>query len=424
MAEKIRNGEYNENLKRFYGDAKTEAAKRRYIGAIESFSALYGIRDVEIVSVPGRSEVLGNHTDHNRGCVLAAAVNLDLIAVVSKSLAGDAGSRIRIKSEGFEADDIDTRDLAARGSEKFASAAIIRGICGRFAELGHRFGGFDAYTTSDVLPGSGLSSSAAFEVAVGFILNHLYNGGQISGLEIAQIGQYAENAYFGKPCGLMDQTACSVGGFVSIDFRESAAPAFEKLDFDLSKSGYSLCIVSTGGSHHNLNDEYAAMPSEMKQIAGHFGKEVLREVEKPAFSANIGKLRELCGDRAVLRAMHYFAENARVRAGAEALKEGDFEGFLQLVASSGNSSYKYLQNVYDPKTPKEQGLSLALALSEEMLAGRQAAARVHGGGFAGTIQAFVPKKYVGEYFKKIGGVFGEGSCLELSVRNEGAAVVM
>ena len=420
MAEKLKNGEYDEKLKRFYGEAKLGAARLRCAGAVEKFTELYGSRDAEIISVPGRSEVLGNHTDHNRGCVLAAAIDLDVIAVVSKS----AGARIRIKSEGFSPDGIDSLDLTVHAGEKFSSAAIIRGTCAGFRERGHEVGGFDAYTTSDVLKGSGLSSSAAFEVLVGFILNRLYNGGRITPLEIAQIGQYAENRYFGKPCGLMDQTACSVGGFVFIDFADPSAPTVEKLDFELSKSGYSLCIVSTGGSHHNLNDEYAAMPSEMKQVASFFGKEVLREVEKAAFAENIGELRKRCGDRAVLRAMHYFAENARVNAGAQALSEGDFEGFLRLVAFSGNSSYKYLQNIYDPKTPAEQGISLALAMSEEILAGKKGAARVHGGGFAGTIQAFVPKKHVGEYFGKMGRVFGEGSCLELSVRKEGAGVLI
>jgi galactokinase len=416
LAERIKNGEYNQKFKRLYGEAKTEAAKSRYLAALENFTALYGTGDAEIISGPGRSEVLGNHTDHNRGCVLAAAINLDIVAVVSKS----GESRIRIKSEGFEPDDIGMEDLKARESEKFTSAAIIRGTCAKFAEMGYKTGGFDAYVNSGVLKGSGLSSSAAFEVLIGFILNRLYNDGGVSPPEIAKIGQYAENVYFGKPCGLMDQTACSVGGFVYIDFRDGEAPAIEKLDFELSKSGYSLCIVSTGGSHHDLNDEYASMPHEMKQIAAYFGKEVLREVDKADFDLRIGELRKSCGDRAVLRAMHYFAENTRVLAGARALREGNFEEFLRLIASSGNSSYKYLQNIYNPKNPAEQGISLALAISEEFFAGRQAAARVHGGGFAGTIQAFVEKKHVGGYFKKIGGVFGDDSCLELSVRSDGA----
>jgi len=425
LTEKIQNGEYNEKLKKLYGDAKITAAKERYLKAVGNFENLYGNRDIEIISVPGRSEILGNHTDHNHGCVLAAAINLDIIAVVSKSLVpGGRKSHIRIQSEGFDPDDVDIENLSPDENEKFTSSAIIRGICNRFVGLGYEIGGFDAYTTSDVLKGSGLSSSAAFEILVGFTLNHFYDGNNISPVEIAKIGQYAENNYFGKPCGLMDQTACSVGGFVAIDFKDPSEPVVEKVDFDLTKSGYSLCIVATGGSHDNLNDEYAAITKEMKQIASYFGKEVLRDVDRNESNANIKKLREICGDRAVLRAMHYLAENIRVRAGTEALKDGNFEGFLQLVTASGNSSFKYLQNVYVPKDPRDQRISLALALSEEALANRKAAVRVHGGGFAGTIQVFLPKKAVGEYFDKIKPVFGEESCLELAVRHDGAVVVM
>jgi galactokinase len=428
LREKIKNGEYNEKLSRLYGVAVTETAKvkERYLDAVDKFGKLYGnSRDIEILSVPGRSEIIGNHTDHNRGRVLAAAINLDIIGVVSKSAEpGGKKPRIRIKSEGFEPDDVDIENLDAREGERFNSAAMIRGVCGGFAGLGYKTGGFDAYTTSDVLKGSGLSSSAAFEVFAGFALSHLYNGGSIPPGEIAKIGQYAENKYFGKPCGLMDQTACAVGGFVAIDFRDPAEPVIEKIDFDLTKSGYSLCIVSTGGSHADLNDEYADIRTEMEAVASCFGKSALRDVAKSEFSENINKIRELHGDRAVLRAMHYFAENTRVRAGTDALKDADFEGFLQLIKSSGNSSFKYLQNIYAIKSPHTQGLSLALAMSEEILAGRQAAARVHGGGFAGTIQAFVPKKLVGEYFGKLTPVFGEDSCIELSVRNDGAVAVM
>ena len=423
LYEKIKNGEYNERFNRFY--ANPERAAERYLNVIGNFQNLYGNRDIEIISVPGRSEILGNHTDHNRGCVLAAAINLDIIAVVSKSLIHDGRkSFVRIHSEGFEPDDIDIADLSPRENEKFTSAALIRGICGRFNELGYKIGGFDACTTSDVLNGSGLSSSAAFEIMAGFTLNHLFNDDKISPVEIARIGQYAENNYFGKPCGLMDQTACSVGGFVAIDFKEPSEALVEKVDFDLTKSGYSLCIISPGGSHDNLNDEYAAITREMKQVASYFGKEVLRDVDRHDFNLNINKIRELYGDRAALRAIHFFAENIRVINGTEALNDGNTEGFLQLIASSGNSSYKYLQNVYVPKEPKIQGISLALCMSEEILRDRQSAIRVHGGGFAGTIQAFVPKKYVDEYFEKIKPVFGEDSCLELFVRNDGAVVVM
>ena len=425
LTEKIKNGEYNDRLKRFYGEPKLESAKERYLKALGGFEKLYGNRDIEIISVPGRSEIIGNHTDHNHGCVLAAAINLDVIAVVSKSLfPGGRKSHIRIQSEGFEPDDIDIENLEPEEDEKFTAAAIIRGTAARFNQLGYEIGGFDAYTMSDVLKGSGLSSSAAFEVFVGFALNRLYNSDKISPTEIAEIGQFAENNYFGKPCGLMDQTACSVGGFVSIDFRDPYEASVEKLDFDLAKSGYSLCIVAPGTSHDNLNEEYAAITHEMKQIASYFGKEVLRDVAKSDFSANISKLRELYGDRAILRAMHYFSENIRVRTGTDTLKDGNFDGFLQLISASGNSSFKYLQNIYVSKEPKTQGISLALALSEEFLADKHAAVRVHGGGFAGTIQAFIPKKSVGEYFEKMKSVFGENSCLELSVRNNGAVVVM
>ena len=428
MAQTLKNGGYTEKLKRLYGDAKSEAARRRYLSALENFRELYGDRDVEIISVPGRSEILGNHTDHNRGLVLAAAIDLDVIAVVSKSPGpGEKQAHIRIKSEGFEPDEIKIEgpgDFLPQEEEKFKSAAIIRGTCAKFAELGLEIGGFDAYTQSEVLPGSGLSSSAAFEVLVGYILSHLYNCDAVSPLSIAQIGQYAENRYFGKPCGLMDQTACSVGGFVYIDFQDPSSPIVEKLDFDLAKSGYSLCIVSTGGSHKDLNEEYASIRKEMEQVASCFEKSALRDVDKSEFLANMARIRELLGDRAILRAMHYFAENARVKAGAELLKEGDFEGFLRLVAASGNSSHKLLQNIHVPSEPKAQGISLALALSEETLAKKRAAVRIHGGGFAGTILAFVQKSDVGDCFKKLEPVFGREACLELSVRNSGAAVVL
>jgi len=428
VIERINNGEYNEKLKRFYGDNKTDAIKDRYLKALEGFGSLYGNRDVEIISVPGRSEILGNHTDHNHGRVLAAAINLDVIAVVSKSLVpGGRKSHIRIQSEGFNPNDIDitgAENLLPVESEKYSSSSIIRGICSKFVESGYEIGGFDAYTTSDILRASGLSSSAAFEILVGFTLNHLYNGGEITPVETAKIGQYAENAYFGKPCGLMDQTACSVGGFVAIDFENPAEPVVEKLDFDITKSGYSLCIISTGGSHDDLNEEYASITKEMKQAASYFGKEVLRDIDKAEFNSQIGEIRKLYGDRAVLRAMHFLTENARVRSGAEMLKDGNFEGFLQMITASGNSSFKYLQNIYVAKDPENQGIALALAISEEALAGKQAAVRVHGGGFAGTVQAFVPKKFVAEYFDKVKPVFGENSCLELFVRHDGAVVVI
>jgi len=430
LKEKLLYAGLNNKLKKIYGENKVERECKRYLDALENFMSLYGNRDVEIISVPGRSEIIGNHTDHNHGCVLAAAINLDIIAVVSKSLdPGGRKSNIRIKSEGFEPDDIvidgeKNENLSPVEAEKFTSAAIIRGICNKFVDSGYEIGGFDAYTTSDILKGSGLSSSAAFEIIVGYILNHLYNDDKISPVEIAKIGQYAENNYFGKPCGLMDQTACSVGGFVAIDFQDPKEPVVEKLDYDLTKAGYSLCILSTGGSHADLNEEYAAITTEMKQAAKYFGKDTLREVAKKDFYADIAEIRKVCGDRAVLRAMHYFAENNRVKAGTEALKEGHLDIFLNAVNSSGNSSFKYLQNIYAAKLPSEQSISLALAVCEEYLSNKNAAYRVHGGGFAGTVQIFVPKKIVADFIAYIEVIFGVGSCLELSVREDGAMVIV
>lgn len=425
LKEKLKNGEFNNKLKKIYSQGKLEHELERYLNAVDNFMNLYGNRDIEILSVPGRSEIIGNHTDHNHGCVLAAAINLDIIAVVSKSAISEGRkSQIRIKSEGFDPDNIDIENLSPVEQEKFTSAAIIRGISNKFVESGYEIGGFDAYTTSDILKGSGLSSSAAFEVMVGYILNHLYNDNKISPVEIAKIGQYAENNYFGKPCGLMDQTTCSVGGFVAIDFKEPKEPVVEKLDYDLTKAGYSLCILSTGGSHADLNDEYAAIANEMKEVAKYFGKETLRDITKRELNDNISEIRKSCGDRAVLRAMHYLSENIRVKNGTEALKDGHLEMFLSSVISSGNSSYKYLQNIYAPKTPHEQGISLALAVCEEYLVNKNAAYRVHGGGFAGTVQIFIPKKFAADFDKYIESIFGEGTCLELSVREDGATVVI
>lgn len=418
LKEKIINGEFDSTFRNLYSDSKIETARARYIKAIDSFLSLYESRDIRIMSVPGRSEILGNHTDHNNGRVLAAAINLDIIAVVSEN----AESRIRIKSEGFDPDEIELGDLGKREEEKYTSASIIRGTAYRFKELGHKIGGFDAYTTSDILKGSGLSSSAAFEVMTGFILSVLYNGGSVSPVELAKTGQYAENEYFGKPCGLMDQTACACGGFVEIDFADTSNPAVEKLDFNLNGAGYNLCIVSTGGSHADLNEEYASITREMKCSAEYFGQKTLRSVEKSEFMKKINEVRERFGDRAALRCLHFFNENERVKAGADSLREGDFDAFLANVTDSGNSSYKYLQNLY-AGDPKYQSLCVAIAFSEDALKGKRAAVRVHGGGFAGTIQAFIPKAHSKDYTASLEFVFGADSCLELTVRSEGAAEV-
>ncbi len=401
------------------------AQRERYAKAADAFLAKYGDGELSLYSVGGRSEISGNHTDHNHGRVIAASVNLDILAVAKPT---DDGV-IRIQSEGFPEDVVDPSKIAAPDeADFFTSAAIIAGMEKAFLNAGYKIGGFDAYTTSNVLKGSGISSSAAFEVMVGNILNHLYNGGAVSNVEIAKMSQFAENVYFGKPCGLMDQTACAVGGFITIDFKDPSSPVIEKLDFDLTAAGYRLCIVNTGGNHANLNADYASVPAEMKAVAKELGVSVLRESSKEALDELLachGKyLRTYLGDRAILRAYHFFAENERVAAQVEALKAGDIEGFKAGVTASGNSSFKFLQNVYTTINVEEQGLSLALCLTEDFLRGTGGVCRVHGGGFAGTIQAFVPSGLTAAYREKMDAVFGAGACHILSVRKNGACRIL
>ena len=420
LKEKLRGSEYDAALERNYKKEDIEAQKSRYIRIASSFEELFGSdREVGVFSAPGRTEVCGNHTDHNHGKVLAASVNLDAVAV-----AGINGENIvRVKSDGYKMDVVDLNDLGVMPAERGKSAALVRGVCAGFKNRGYKIGGFDAATASDVLSGSGLSSSAAFEVLLGTMLNHLYNGGKISSVEIAQIAQFAENEYFGKPCGLMDQMACSVGGFVEIDFKDPDAPVIEKLDFDFGSCKHALCIVDTGGDHSDLTDEYAAVRSEMEDVASKFGKSVLREVDREEFEKNIAVVRDSAGDRAVLRAMHFYNENVRVEKQAEALKKGDFEAFKALVIESGFSSYMYNQNVFTCKAPSNQPVSLALSICQQVLSGK-GAWRVHGGGFAGTIQAFVPEELLGEFKSKICAVFGEKSCYVLNIRPEGGIQVI
>ena len=416
----ILGGELDARFIEIYGD-ETEVQKARYVESIAKFEELYGSdRDVYLFSVPGRSEVSGNHTDHNYGRVLAAAINLDIIAIVSKNTDGT----IRLKSEGYREDVVVISETAEPKAENFfKSRGIVAGMCRGFADRGFDVAGFDAYTTSNVFKGSGLSSSAAFEVMVGNILNYLYNDGKVENAEIAKIAQFSENVYFGKPCGLMDQTACAVGGFVNIDFADPKNPIINPIAFDLSGKGYSLCITNTGGNHADLNDDYASVPAEMKAVAAELGHEVLRDVTEADVIANIASLREKCGDRAIMRAFHFIAENKRVDAQAAALKAGDMDAFFAGVHASGNSSFKYLQNVYTTKNVAEQGLSLALCVTEQFMAGKDGAYRVHGGGFAGTIQAFVPNEHVADYCALINSVFGEGACHVLKVRPFGAIMV-
>lgn len=392
--------------------------RERALRCAEDFAARYDggeDRCAALLSVGGRSEISGNHTDHNHGRVIAASISLDVLAVAARR---DDGV-VRVKSEGFPEDVVEPSAIEAPDENRyFTSAAIIAGMQRAFLDAGYKVGGFDATTTSNVLKGSGLSSSAAFEVMIGNILNYLYNDGQVSNVEIAKMAQFAENRYFGKPCGLMDQTACAVGGFITIDFADPSKPQIEKLDFDLSGAGYALCITDTGGNHADLNEDYASVPAEMKSVAAFFGKNVLREVTTEEILSRLPVLRRACGDRAVLRALHFQAENARVGEQVQALRAGDINSFFRLVLASGNSSFRYLQNVYTTKNVQEQGLSLALCLTES--SGMASAWRVHGGGFAGTVQAFVPADRAADYAAYMEQVFGEHSVYILRVRPEGA----
>ena len=417
---KLAGADYDAALAKNYKKEDIGAQKARYIRIAESFEELYGSdREVSVFSAPGRTEVCGNHTDHNHGMVLAASVNLDAVAVAGKN----DENIVRVKSEGYKMDVVDLSDLGVMPAERGRSASLVRGVCAGFKNRGYEIGGFDAATASDVLSGSGLSSSAAFEVLLGTMLNHLYNDGKISSVEIAQIAQFAENEYFGKPCGLMDQMACSVGGFVMIDFNDPAVPVINKLAFDFGACGHALCIVDTGGNHADLTDEYAAVRREMETVASKFGKAVLRDVDKVEFEKNISVVRDSAGDRAVLRAMHFYNENERVAKQAVALGNGDFEAFKSLVIESGASSYMYNQNVYTCAAPSCQPVSVALAMCQDILNGK-GAWRVHGGGFAGTIQAFVPMNLLDEFKTKICAVFGEKSCYVLNIRPEGGIKVI
>ncbi len=417
----INDGTYDENLKAVYvTDKAVEEQKPRYVEALNDFGELFGYdREVNIMSAPGRTEVCGNHTDHNNGKVLAASINLDAIAVVSKN----DDNTIRVKSKGHNMNVVDLNDLVPNEANFGSSTTLVQGVAATIKNLGYKVAGFDACTTSDVMGGSGLSSSAAFEVLLGSVLSYMFNDGKISPVEIAKVAQYSENVFFGKPCGLLDQMASSVGTFVTIDFKSTKDPVIKKIDFDFSKSGHSLCIVDTHGNHSDLTDDYAAVRAEMESVAQALGKNVLREVSYEEFFAALPELTGRVNDRAILRAIHFFNENKRVEKAVECLENNDFEGFKQVIIDSGRSSFMLNQNVYTPKNPTEQKLSLALAISKELLDGK-GAWRVHGGGFAGTIQAFVPNDMLDVYKKTIEGVFGEGSCHVLIIRPVGGTQVI
>ncbi len=382
------------------------------------FAAAFGCQPVRYFSAPGRTEIGGNHTDHQRGRVLAAAVNLDTVAAVRPN----GTDTIRVLSEGYPMYRINVAERNPVATEINSTPALIRGVMARFWELGCRVGGFDAYCMSTVLPGSGLSSSAAFEVLMGTIINQLFFDGRVSQPEIARIGQYAENVFFGKPCGLMDQTASAVGGLVTIDFCDKDRPDIRPVDFDFSACGHGLCIIDSGADHADLTEEYAAIPGELKSICAYFGKEVLTEVPEADLYAAIPQLRKQCGDRAVLRAVHEYRENRRVSEQVAALEKGDFDSFLKLVKESGHSSWMYLQNVIPTGCTRHQDMAVALALCEKYLDGR-GAFRVHGGGFAGTVQAFVPLDMLETFRAGIDAALGEGACHVLRIRPQGGVEI-
>lgn len=406
------------NIKDLYGGAWQEQAER-YEKIREGFVETFGGDEgAEFFSAPGRTEIGGNHTDHNHGRVLAAAIDLDIVGMARKTGTGVA----RLRS--LEYPRVDTVELSQLEplQEASGSQALIRGILARCKELGYQVGGFDCYTMTRVLKGSGLSSSAAFEILVVTVISHLYNEDRIDPVEAAKIAQYAENVYFGKPSGLLDQMAASVGSVTAMDFGDPEKPVIEKVEFDLNAYGHALCVVDTGGSHADLTDDYASIPPEMKAVAKYFGKDFLRDVDEAEFYANLGAVRKATNDRSVLRAMHFFDDDRLAHEEAEALKAGDFEGFLKKVRASGKSSIQRLQNVFAPHSPLEQGITLAVSLSEKLL-GDRGACRVHGGGFAGTIQAYVPFDMLDGYRTEIEKVFGQGSCYVLSVRGVGGTKV-
>ena len=396
-----------------------KAERERYCEIINLFISAFGDKECALFSCPGRSEVGGNHTDHNNGKVLACAVNLDIIAVAAKN----NDNRIRVKSVGFNKIDIDVSVLTPIEDELGHASGIVRGVAAGMKKANREIGGFDAITVSCVPAGSGLSSSAAFEVLLTKIIDELYNDGSLSPISAAKISQAAERDYFGKPCGLMDQTACACGGFVKIDFKDTENPVAEKIDFDLKSREHSLFVVNTGGSHANLTDDYAAIRSEMKQVASYFNRDVLRECDEAGFYSNLPSIRAKYGDRAVLRAIHFFNENKRVDAQSEALENNEFDKFLSLITESGESSALYLQNGYSVSSPSAQGVTLGVNLAKKVL-DKTGAARLHGGGFAGTIQAFVPKEKREEFIKQMTAVFGKNAVMELQVRPDGPVCIL
>ena len=413
---KLSSGEFDETLKFLYVTEDVSVHKDRYMSVIDGYESVFGPADeLALFSAPGRTEIGGNHTDHQHGCVIAGSVNLDVIAAVSFN----NDNVVRIKSKGYNMDEVSLDDLEIHTEEYDKAISLIRGVIKNISDRGYKIKGFNAYTESNVMKGSGLSSSAAFEVLIGIIVNNLFANSELTPVEVAQIGQYAENVYYNKPSGLLDQMASSVGSVVAVDFCDNDNPVVKKVDFDLAKYDHSLCIIDSGADHADLTCEYAAVTEEMRLVSDFFGKKYLREVNKADFMAHMKDIRATVkNDRAILRAIHYFNESDRAVAETKALENGDFEEFCKLNRESGQSSYMYLQNVYASSQPKMQAVSLTIALCDEIL-GDKGAYRVHGGGFAGTVQAFVPNDMVNEFKTKIESVLGAGMCHILSIRPVG-----
>ena len=419
--ENFKKGIYDNLLQDIYVDEKLIVHQRkRYINAIKEYEILFCQDDINIFSAPGRTEVCGNHTDHQHGKVLAASINLDIIAIASTN----NSNVVKVVSSGYDMISIDVNDLDIRENETGDTASLVRGVLKGLKDRGYKIGGFNAYTTSEVLIGSGLSSSAAFENVIGAIVSGLFNDNKIDSVTLAQVSKFAENVYFKKPCGLMDQMASSVGGLIYVDFKNPEVPIVNKLDVEFEKYGYSICIVDTKGSHVDLTDDYAMIPLEMKKVANYFGKEVLRDCDATQFYLHLPEIRKVAGDRATLRAFHFFKEERHVENAVAALKKDDIATFLSIIKNSGNSSFKYLQNVYTNRDVQNQNVSVALAFSGALLLEQYGVSRVHGGGFAGTIQAFVKNDFVDNYKKFVEAVFGDNSCHVLKIRKQGSIKVI
>lgn len=419
--ENFKKGIYDNLLQDIYVDEKLIVPQRkRYINAIKEYEILFCQDDINIFSAPGRTEVCGNHTDHQHGKVLAASINLDIIAIASTN----NSNVVKVVSSGYDMISIDVNDLDIRENETGDTASLVRGVLKGLKDRGYKIGGFNAYTTSEVLIGSGLSSSAAFENVIGAIVSGLFNDNKIDSVTLAQVSKFAENVYFKKPCGLMDQMASSVGGLIYVDFKNPEVPIVNKLDVEFEKYGYSICIVDTKGSHVDLTDDYAMIPLEMKKVANYFGKEVLRDCDATQFYLHLPEIRKVAGDRATLRAFHFFKEERHVENAVAALKKDDIAAFLSIIKNSGNSSFKYLQNVYTNRDVQNQNVSVALAFSGALLLEQYGVSRVHGGGFAGTIQAFVKNEFVDNYKKFVEAVFGDNSCHVLKIRKQGSIKVI